>query len=71
MGGQGLRIFLGLQEMWWVMVDKLQALGMSTGVKRRSDGTCARHHDGTFSHDKEQEATCARPLSGWFALMFW
>ena len=51
-------------------MSQLAASGQTAHVKRRSDGTCAKHKDGTFAHNKDEEATCARPLSGWFALAF-
>lgn len=57
-------------ELWWLMLEELAAEGLSSNVKRRSDGTCAKHKDGSFAHNGSQEATCARPLSGWFALAF-
>lgn len=59
-------------EMWWILLDQLQQEGSSAGIVRRKDGTCARHKDGSFSHSAPENltATCARPLSGWFALAF-
>lgn len=37
-------------ELWWTLVEKLESQGQAAHIKRRRDGTCAKHRDGTFAH---------------------
>jgi len=61
---------IAANELWMRMLAGFIELDILKAPKRRPDGRCARHRDGTFAHDEENEATCARPLSGWFAALF-
>ena len=64
-------------DIWWTLLEEhTKEIDHDYGIVRRGDGTCAKHKDGTFGHSKTTrdavegaagEATCGRPLSGWFA----
>jgi hypothetical protein len=37
-------------ELWWTLVEQLEREGEAAHIKRRRDGTCAKHRDGSFAH---------------------
>lgn len=37
-------------ELWWTLVEQLEREGETAHIKRRRDGTCAKHRDGSFAH---------------------
>lgn len=55
-------------ELWYENIHAEQPDDVQLAL--RDNGRCARRRDGSFAGSRGAATTCARPLSGWFAVLF-